>query len=254
MRRLFLILTLFSVLCRSQQRAQQPTQPPIVVKVEMPPTNPWVHLVEIVLPGIIGAGIAFLGVWWTNKRNAAENGANREHQVLIEIAKAEIAAKYRSQDNRWSFRKDAYVNLLRSVTALLRKRGDFLVLVKKQSRLKPENVSELKLTHDEKAANIHEYRALFAEYMASMCIATLATGDEALTASLPSNAKIHENYSLDSKEDQVILDIDAFGKLLGALTLAGRKDLWATPETKAKHEAKAEAGPEAKRLYEHEHV
>jgi hypothetical protein len=245
MRRLLVILTVLSVPCWSQPSAQQPAQPPIVVKLDTPivvkqdtpPANRWVHVAEIVVPGIIGAGIAFLGVWWTNKRNAAENAANREHQLLIEAAKAEIAAKYRSQDNRWSFRKDAYVSLLRSVTALLRKRYDFLVLVKKQSRLKPDNAAELQLTHEEKAANLHEYRTLFAEYMANICIATLATGDEALTASLPSNAKMHENYSLSSKEDQVMQDIDAFGKLLGALTLAGRKDLWHTPEAEAKVES-----------------
>jgi hypothetical protein len=38
-RRSLLILTIFSVPGWSQP-AQQPAQPPIVVKVEMPPTNP----------------------------------------------------------------------------------------------------------------------------------------------------------------------------------------------------------------------
>jgi|HubBroStandDraft_5_1064220.scaffolds.fasta_scaffold489104_1 hypothetical protein len=40
MRRLFLILTLLSVPGRSQPSAQQPAQPPIVVRVEMPPPPP----------------------------------------------------------------------------------------------------------------------------------------------------------------------------------------------------------------------
>jgi hypothetical protein len=69
MLRLFLTLTVLSVPGWSQP-AQQPARPPIVVKLEAPivvkqdtpPTNPWVHLVGIVVPAIIGAGIAFLGI------------------------------------------------------------------------------------------------------------------------------------------------------------------------------------------------
>src|ERR1039458_7775654 len=120
MRRLFLILTVLSVPGWSQLSAQQPAQPPIVVKVEMPRTNPWVHLVELVVPGIIGAGIAFLSAWLTNKRNAAENAANRENQLRVEIAKDRIAAEAKSRDNRWAFRKDVYVNLITATSGLIR--------------------------------------------------------------------------------------------------------------------------------------
>jgi len=87
MRRFLLTLTVLCVPGWSQSSAQQPAQPPIVVKLDTPivvkqdtpPTNPWIHLVEIVVPGIIGAGLALFGVWLTNKRNVAENAANRHH-------------------------------------------------------------------------------------------------------------------------------------------------------------------------------
>ena len=51
MRRFLLTLTVLSISGWSQPLQQQ-AQPPIVVKVEMPPTNVWVHLVELIVPGI----------------------------------------------------------------------------------------------------------------------------------------------------------------------------------------------------------
>jgi hypothetical protein len=118
MRRFLLTLTVLSVPGWSQP-AQQSAQPPIVVKVEMPPTNPWVHLVEIVVPGIIGAGLALFGVWLTNKNNAATNAANRQHALDIEKIKDQIAAEAKSRDNRWEFRKDVYLNLITATSSLL---------------------------------------------------------------------------------------------------------------------------------------
>jgi len=81
MRRFLLALTVLSFSAWSQP-AQQQAQLPIVVQVQMPPTNPsWMHLVELVVPGIIGAGLALFGVWLTNKHNAATNAANRKHEL-----------------------------------------------------------------------------------------------------------------------------------------------------------------------------
>src|SRR2546427_8155916 len=103
-------LLMLSVIAFSgwSQLAPQQSQQPIVVQVQMPPANPWVHFVELVVPGIIGAGLALFGVWFTNKNNVATNAANQRHQLDIERIKAEIAAKYKSQDNRWAFRKEIY--------------------------------------------------------------------------------------------------------------------------------------------------
>ena len=58
---------------------------PVVVTVQTPPTSPWMHLVELVVPGIIGAGLALFGVWLTNKHNAAENRANRSFALKRDV-------------------------------------------------------------------------------------------------------------------------------------------------------------------------
>jgi|ERR1017187_10321 hypothetical protein len=107
MRRVLLTLFLISVSGWSQA-AQQPAQPPIVVQVQMPPANPWMRLVELVVPGIIGAGLALFGVWLTNKNNATENEANRKHQFEVN-----------SRQKRWEFRKDVYTRLLVCLTGMM---------------------------------------------------------------------------------------------------------------------------------------
>jgi hypothetical protein len=117
MRRFLLTLTLVSF-SASAQPAPQHAQPPTVVKVEMPPANPWMRLVELVIPGVIGAGLALFGVWLTNKNNAATNAANRQHEFHIERMKAETAARYKSLDNNWAFRKDVYINLIKATIKL----------------------------------------------------------------------------------------------------------------------------------------
>src|ERR1035438_4989921 len=105
MRRFWLIITVLSFAGWSQPPQQQ-AQPPIPVTIEMPPESIWTALLKVVLPTILGAGlgagITLYGLRQTNKHNATENMANREHQLAVEVAKAEIAAKHRSQDNRRS--------------------------------------------------------------------------------------------------------------------------------------------------------
>src|ERR1035438_5503634 len=118
MRRIVLLFFALSVLGRSQT-VQQLAQPPIVVKVEMPSESAWTTLVKLVIPTILGAGLALYGVRQTNKHNTAENAANREHQLRLETAKAEIAVKYKSRDNRWEFRKDVYVNLIEATSDMI---------------------------------------------------------------------------------------------------------------------------------------
>lgn len=119
MRQSFLILAILSISAWSQP-AQQHAQTPIVVQVQMPPTNPWMHLLELVVPGIIGAGLALFGVWLTNKHNDATNEANRQHQLDVESIKDEVAAQAKSRDNRWEFRKEVYTNLIRLAVEFLR--------------------------------------------------------------------------------------------------------------------------------------
>jgi cytochrome c-type biogenesis protein CcmE len=71
----------------------------------MPPESVWMVLLKVVLATVLGvalgSGITLYGMRQNNKHNATENKANREHQLEVEIAKAEIAAKHRSNDRRW---------------------------------------------------------------------------------------------------------------------------------------------------------
>jgi hypothetical protein len=77
MRRFFLTLTVLSVPCCSQLPAQQPAQPPIVVKVEMPPANPW----QPIIPGFIGMASALIAVWLTNKHNRRLTDENHKYEI-----------------------------------------------------------------------------------------------------------------------------------------------------------------------------
>ena len=104
MRRFLLVLT--AICCAGwSQPAQQQGQAPIPVRIEMPPESVWMVLLKVVLATVLGvalgSGITLYGMRQNNKHNATENKANREHQLEVEIAKAEIAAKHRSNDRRW---------------------------------------------------------------------------------------------------------------------------------------------------------
>lgn len=218
MRRFLLTLTLFSVPCWSLP-AQQPAQPPMVVKVEMPPTNPLVHLVELVVPGIIGAGIAFLGVWWTNKRNAAENAANREHQFRLEFAKDKIAAEATSRDSRWAFRKDVYVNLITATTDMLAGSSALLNSVDKHATFQQHVLPSL------------------TTFLRQAGLAELATADPVPTLV---SAAVNEIMRIDSAitEFEQIRTLAAhLYSLRTSLQEAGRKDLWEMPEIEAQAKA-----------------
>jgi hypothetical protein len=219
MRRLFLTLTLLSFPGWSQS-AQQPAQPPIVVKVEMPPTNPWVHLVELVVPGIIGAGLALLGVWLTNKNNAATNAANREHQFQLEIAKDKIAAEAKSRDNRWEFRKDVYVSLIKDTTDSIRFYANI-------SRMNP----------DARVGELDHFRTITDSFMTHMCHARLAMANEAFVALEKATKDLLTPPDPSLSDEALRKKIDAYFDLRNLLSIAGRNQLWGSPEPKAKAEA-----------------
>jgi len=237
MRRLLLTLTLLSVPGWSQLPAQQPAQPPIVVKVEMPPTNPWwIHLVELVVPGIIGAGLALLGVWLTNKRNVAENAANREHQLRLEIAKDKIAAEAKSRDNRWEFQKGVYTKLITVVLDLIRLRRELLLLLDYRGRIPPDDLAGHEAIYQKQAANRQEYTARYVRYITQMTIANLAMANDAIFA-LRGSQPAQTSQDEDSDEKRIESDLGLLEDQLRTLSNAGRKDLWGTPENEAKNEA-----------------
>jgi hypothetical protein len=221
MRRFLFILTILSVPGWSQP-AQQPAQPPIVVKVEMPPTNPWVHLVEIVVPGIIGAGLALFGVWLTNRNNAATNAANRQHALDIEKIKDEIAAQAKSRDNRWEFLKNVYVGLIEDTTDLIR----FYSTIKQATK------DAGLLTAELEAERLEQYRTLKDAFMRHRYLANLTLATEAITAIEEVETDLFPSADPLSPAD-LPNKLDAYISLRGRLCDAGRKDLWGTPEDEA---------------------
>jgi hypothetical protein len=232
-RRFFFILTVLSVPGWSQP-AQQPAQAPIVVKVEMPPTNPWLHLIEIVVPGIIGAGLALFGVWLTNKRNAAENAANRQHAIDIERTKDEIAAEAKSRDSRWNFQKDIYYNLIKATSDMIRLNIRIVDLERTKNAFHsdgayPEEFQQMR----EQAFSAHD---LASETFVTYCnLAPLAMADDVNTLAQKVRALFTKRMDFKSPECESQLNemIDALKVLIQALQAAGRKDLWDTPEPEA---------------------
>jgi hypothetical protein len=104
MRRFFLTLT-FVTLSAWPQSPQQQAQPPIVVQVQMPPANRWIRLLEVVVPGVIGAGLALLGVWLTNLNNRHITAENHKYED----------AKLQRQE-QVQLRRDFYFALIKAAT------------------------------------------------------------------------------------------------------------------------------------------
>src|ERR1017187_437691 len=138
----------------------------------------------------------------------------------VETIKDEIAAQAKSRDNRWGFRKEVYVNLTKSVSDLLRIRGDFLVLVQVQNRSDATNTAAVDGIHSQKAANLKEYRTRFAEFMRNVCVAHLATADRVFKAASSAASSIRLNLADDTTEERVTNDINVFAQLLGTLAHA----------------------------------
>jgi hypothetical protein len=228
MRRFLFVLTVVSFPGWSQP-AQQPAQPPIVVKVEMSPETFWATLLKLAVPTILGAGlgagITLYGVRQTNKHNASENTANRDHQLRLEIAKAEIAANYKSQDNRWEFQKTVYVRLIKDTTDSIRFYANI-------SGMNP----------DARVEKLDHFRTITDSFMTHMCHARLAMANEAFVA-LEKATKGPLTPPDPSLSDEALRkNIDAYSDLRNLLSIAGRNQLWGTPE----NEAKDEQGPEAR--------
>ena len=184
--------------------------------------NPWMHLVELVVPGIIGAGLALFGVWLTNKNNQKTNAANRQHQLDVEVAKAEIAAKYKIQDNRWAFRKDVYVGLITAVEAIISLNGRSL-----EHLIRTDALPEYFLNETFECAK---------GFLIAANLAPLAASDDVL----PLVKSMQDSFGKDDcavDKERLKRVLRLFQELKQALHAAGRKDLWGTPEGEAQAEA-----------------
>jgi hypothetical protein len=189
------------------QPAQQPAQPPLVVKVEMPPTNPWTHLAEPVVPGIIGFLSAIIAVWLTQR-----------NQRRLEFHKAELAAKYKSRDSRWTFRKDVYVNLINATTDL---------------DLAFSTLLRLNAIYDNNAYD-REVMPPLKKFLRYAALAPIATADP--VPALVSTAAIEImriDHRSQTESDQVRTVSGRLYTLRSSLQKAGRKDLWGLPDVEA---------------------
>lgn len=223
MRKLILFTLLLGGLSWCQTATTQPAPPPIVLRVEMPPTNLWVRVVELVIPGLIGAGSAFLGVWLTNWRNAAENAANRAHQFELETAKDRIAAEAKSRDNRWNFRKDVYSDLIHKTVEIMGIYTNFQDL--SQKILVGEEAK--KMANDLDAALFDQGKAFWK--LASL--APLARAEHVLPLAQQSQVKMFTKVDRSRDiEPQINSRITAMTEFLSKLQDLGRKDLWGTLE------------------------
>jgi hypothetical protein len=177
----------------------------------------------------LGAGLAFYGVSRTNKHNARENAANRQHQLDVEVAKAKIAAEYRRRDNRWAFRKDIYVDLLTATTDL---RGIL-------TRLATFSAIHRSESPDEVAAKLQplleEQRSAIKRFSSATVQAPLAMADDILALVNEAMGILPRLVDLRSPDGAGFLDrlSDTMGALQAKLQAAGRKDLWGTPGDEA---------------------
>ena len=224
MRRFLLTFTFISFAGWSQP-VQPPAQPPIVVRVEMPPANPWLRVVEVVIPGIIGIAGALIAVWFTQR-----------HQRRLEFHKAEIAARYKSHDNRWAFRKDVYVNILAACDAL----ANSLVAVAEMQRVinsKSPGYESLLPLQQQNMSNIVRNQGEFSKYA---LWAPLAMADDVAPLVQLALKQLAGGNDLDDC-DALTSKTMMLLRLTAALQTAGRKDLWGMPEPEPKAESNGHA-------------
>jgi hypothetical protein len=243
MRRSFLSFTVLSLAAWSQPAPQQ-AQPLIVVKVEMPPEGIWTSLFKLVIPTILGAGlgagITLYGVSKTNKHNATENAADRENQLQVEAAKANIAAEAKSRDNRWAFRKDVYVNLINATTDLIRFYANLRLTNAKTAVVERNAPDAARRFHEEQERVEHwkQFRMVTDTLMKHLHLAKLATADEVFPALEKTTKDLFSATDPYSLSPEALTDrIMTYFDLRTRLCDAGRKDLWGAPNSEAKADA-----------------
>jgi hypothetical protein len=198
----------------------------------------WMGLLKLAIPTIAAAalasGITLYGVNKTHKHQATENEASRKHLLQVEIAKAEIAAKYKSRDRRWEFRKELHVDLNKTtvdVMLTLTRLFQFASLRNHDSEVVRENAwKNIRMLQDELTLNVKAF-------WHSVTLAPLATAEGVFTIVEQNYRQMGDRIDWDADpEKDIESQLDATTRCLKALQTAGRKDLWETSEPEAKAE------------------
>jgi hypothetical protein len=232
MRRFISLTIAFAPLygCHTLSGQQPQSLPPITVKVEMPPQNSWIRLLEILLSGVVGATSALLATYLTNKRNASESAANRQHQLRLEAAKVERA-----------FRKEVYVNLITTVHNMAKNLHDLREAV---NLLRSNPTQGLgKLARKTIEAEGPELATNVQRLTTEAALAPLATANVLPLLQAAQGEVFSREIDFNAPDAPSLLQrqLDATLEMLTQLQAAGRKDLWDLlgPETKADAAAKA---------------
>jgi hypothetical protein len=174
----------------------------------------------------------------TNRYHAAENAANREHQLQLEIKKAEIAAKDKSQDNRWEFRQSVYVGLLSATTGLKRLYARMAMF---SDRHRGESEKEVSKRF---GPQLEGWSAAVKQFWNAAVQAPLAMADDILV--LVNEAAAKQPPLIDLATSKGASDIRDAANTMGQLEVqlqevqlqkAGRRDLWGTQDNEAETEA-----------------
>ena len=159
-----------------------------------------------------------------------ETLAEEQAQITkaVETIKDEIAEQAKSRDNRWAFRKDVYVTLLKATTDLLH---EYDALQEYHRQATSDHAAEAQLGAEElkKLELVPKMR----EFYSCAYLAPLATADEIFVPIEAARRVLLQGIDdpLSPDYQRSVSEIRAALRLLvGQLQQAGRKDLWDTTE------------------------
>jgi hypothetical protein len=217
MRHSFLILTVLSVAARSQP-APQPAQPPIVVQVQMPPTNPpnfWTHGIDLAVPGFIGALSALIAVWLTSKNSAKTNSENRKHEL-----------EKLNREHSFTLKRDVLLRLTMSLVqthSALEKYENAVDCVGYVEQNGSE--ADLKSAKEVVPTCRSEYWRTRTEFQQSTASASLAISDELWKSAQAVSALIDEGYRLVATRQDSSRAVKQVGEGILKFTQDAREEL-----------------------------
>jgi hypothetical protein len=150
----------------------------------------------------------------------------------VESIKDEIAAQAKSRDNKWAFKKDVYVRLITSTGELLR----FYLEVGRRG------LADGSASEDVRAKSKEEFSAMTDRLMTDFCLARLATANNVIAVIDKLEAELRaiadrNPFSVETVQQKLLI----YQNFRNLLCIAGREDLWPTPETEPRAEAATHA-------------